>query len=151
MRLAWLFIVAAFVVLATGLAIGLVLVLRDEAGAGTASVLGAMGVAAALIAFGWSHPAGEMLDLRLQMLDLRLEAIAVLIEQQLEEQRATRVGHERLLASHERAPLEVGLEQVEPAGDTGVRAVEQRPVVPLDHPDARAHDPGELEHGDAGR
>src|SRR5512133_2934284 len=45
--------------------------------------------------------------------------------------------------------LELGFERVEPPGDRGVRAVEQRTVVTLDHPHARAHDASELEHGHA--
>jgi hypothetical protein len=42
------------------------------------------------------------------------------------------------------------LEHVEPARDPGIGALEQRAVVALDHPDARAHHLRELEHGDAG-
>jgi hypothetical protein len=47
--------------------------------------------------------------------------------------------------------MELGLVRVESTGDAGVRTVEQRAVVLLDHPRGRAYDACELEHGDAGR
>jgi hypothetical protein len=39
---------------------------------------------------------------------------------------------------------------IKASDDPGSRAVEQRPVVPLDHPHTRSHDLRQLEHRDAG-
>jgi hypothetical protein len=43
-----------------------------------------------------------------------------------------------------------GVQRVEAARDPGPCTVQQRPVVALDHPNRRAHDPGKLEHGHPG-